>query len=158
MIPNLAHYDDLLAKLEYDMQRYLENNHTYSMLDCLMSINSIPEWILHTNTAPMDLKTIAAHKIEIMKGIGFAFDPENLDTDLDTQLRFVRLICNHSKHKTDSPHIPVIKTVGAATLPFVFPAIFVPMIFIGDKQVNAAKIIKSAYDFWNAQFQAYPVV
>ncbi|WP_231490338.1 hypothetical protein [Pedobacter sp. Leaf170] len=158
MIPNLANYDNLLAKLEYDLQRYLENNHTYSMLDCLMGINAIPEWILHTDTAPAQLKTIAAQKIEVMKGVGFIFDPANLDADLDTQLGFVRLTCNHSKHKTDSPHIPRIKTIGAATFPMVFPATFTPMMFIGDKQVNAAKIIKAALDFWKVQFERFPII
>jgi hypothetical protein len=154
MLPQLIDFSDLLLKLEYDIDRYKKNNHTYELMDCLLTLNALPEWIIGSPNVESVLKTIAKEKIQIMKGVNFGFDEERLDFDLDTKLRFIRLICNHSKHKTDSIHIPIIKSKGAITLPAILPATFISMIFIGNKQINAQKLICDVYDFWKGAINA----
>jgi hypothetical protein len=111
-------------------------------------LNAIPEWIASTKGVSTSLLQLAQEKIQVMKGNVGVFDEDRLDSDLNTQLRCIRLICNHSKHKTDSPHIPTIKSEGGIAFPITFPGTFVNMIFIGEKKVNARKLILDAYNFW----------
>lgn len=142
---------ELVKKLDYDLGRYNKNNHIYELMDCLMILNALPEWIKESSEASTSLKTLAAAKILVMKGSGFTLDESKLDTDIDHQLRFIRLICNHSKHKTDSPLIPVIRSKYGATLPMTLPAKLYHIIAIGHKEVDAEYLIQNVGGFWKSE-------
>ena len=154
MLPQIINYLDLFKKLEYDIDRYSKSNHIYELLDCLLTLNAIPEWIINSEDATEELKKLAEAKLKIMKGLdGFSFEEDKLATDIDQKLRFVRLTCNHSKHKTNSKHIPVIKSVFGATFPFTFPAKFCNIIAIGTKEIDAEQLVNDVADFWKNQVE-----
>ena len=156
MLPEINDYTDIISKLDYDIKRYTQNAHIYELVDCLLTLNALPEWIVSSIKAKPSLVLLANNKIIIMKGSGgFVFDENKLDSDMDHKLRFVRLICNHSKHKTNSGHIPVIKTISDSRdtgFPYVFPVIFYKhRIVIGSKSVDAEILINEVTDFWKKE-------
>jgi hypothetical protein len=151
MLPEINNYLELVRKLDYDLDRYQKNNHIYELMDCLMILNALPEWIKESSEASVSLKALASTKILVMKGKGLTFDENQLDTDVDHQLRFIRLICNHSKHKTDSPLIPVIRSKYGATFPMTLPAKLYNIIAIGDKEIDAEDLINKVTDFWKSE-------
>ena len=84
-----------------------------------------------------------------MKGKNdFVLDENKLNTDIDHQLRFVRLICNHSKHKTDSKLIPCIKSKYGGTLPAEFPIKLYNIIVVGENEFDAEVLLDQVSSFW----------
>jgi hypothetical protein len=150
MLPEINSYLELVKKLDYDLERYSRTNHIYELLDCFMTLNSLPEWIKGSPEASQPLKGIAEAKLKIMKGQDFTLDVDKLDTDIDHQLRFIRLICNHSKHKTDSSQIPIIKSMGGSAFPATLPVKF-DIVAIGDKEVDAEDLINRVANFWKTE-------
>ncbi len=149
IIPKISDYQDLLKKLDYDIQRYRKNNHSYELIDCLMTLNALPEWIKKSETSSDSLKNIAIEKEIIMKGRnGFQLDENLIESNIDHQLRFIRLFCNHSKHKTDSGRIPKIISEYGATFPMTLPAKLYNIIALGNKSFDAEYLILQVYDFW----------
>jgi hypothetical protein len=153
MLPQLNTYIDLISKLDYDLERYSKTNHIYELLDCLMTLNAIPEWIIGDAEAPDRLKLVAREKINIMKDFNFTLDENKLDSEIDHKLRFIRLICNHSKHKTNAPSIPVIKSVYGATFPMILPAKLCNIIVIGNKEIDAESLLKEVVFFWKSEME-----
>ncbi len=88
MLPEINNYINLVEKLDYDLKRYAQNNHIYELMDCFLTINAVPEWILKSLEASDSLKNIANEKIQIMKGNDFVFDETKL-TDINHKLRLV---------------------------------------------------------------------
>jgi len=110
-----------------------------------------PEWIKESSEASVSLKALASTKILVMKGKGFAFDENQLDIDIGHQLPFIRLICNHSKHKTDSPLIPVIKSSYRAPFSVTLPAKLYNIIATGNKEIRAEDLNNKVADFWKSE-------
>lgn len=148
MTPELSSYKDLFQKLEYDLVRFSKTNHIYELLDCFMTLNAIPEWIINSSEVDMVSKEIIQIKLQIMKGQNFDFNEEFLSESIDQKLRLVRLVCNHAKHKTDSPLIPKIERIYDATFPLILPAKFGYIISIGKHRVDAETLIKELKNFW----------
>ena len=96
----------------------------------------------------MSLKALVSTMILVMKGKGYTFDENQLDKDIDHQLRFIRLICNHSKRKTDSPLIPVIRSSCRATFLMTLPAKLYNIIATGNKEIGAEDLFNKVADFW----------
>ncbi|WP_125916826.1 hypothetical protein [Hymenobacter coccineus] len=144
-----------MRKLEHDLQQYNANQTVFQLLDCLLTLNSIPEWIANDPSAPASLSLIAKEKIVIMKGQkpGFLFDESLLDSDIDQILRLIRLVSNHSKHKTDSPHIPTIENAG---FPYTFPVKLGQFLRVGNAEIDAEDILDHAANFWRNQIAQHP--
>lgn len=155
MIAELQNYLDLMKKLDHDLQQYSANQTVFELLDCLLTLNSIPEWIANDPSAPAGLRLIADEKIVIMKGQkpGFSFDESLLHSDTDQMMRLIRLVSNHSKHKTDSPHIPVIRNAG---LPYTLPFKVGQHLLIGNLKIDAENILQKVTDFWETQITLHP--
>lgn len=153
-IPEISDYKDLLKKFEHDLKRYSKNNHSYELIDCIMTLNALPEWITKSENASQELKSLAREKISIMKGLNnFEFNENLIQTEINHQLRFIRLFCNHSKHKTDSGQIPRIISKYGATLPAILPAKLYNIIAIGDLEFDAEYLIVKIYDFWKKEIE-----
>lgn len=149
IIPEISDCYDLFNKLEFDLKRYSKNNHSYELIDCLLTLNSIPEWISKSDKISEGLKGLAEGKIYIMKGHeNFVFDESTIDSDIDQQLRFIRLFCNHAKHKSESGQIPRIISRYGATLPVTLPAKLYNLIALGTKEIDAEFLIHNVYSFW----------
>ena len=154
IIPEISSFEDLLKKLEYDLKRYSTNNHSYEFIDCIMSLNALPEWIKNSTNISDELKELAREKESIMKGNnGFQFDESKMESEINQQLRFIRLFCNHSKHKTDSGHIPRIISKYGATFPMTFPAKLYNIIAIGQMEFDAEFLLNNVYDFWKQNIE-----
>lgn len=152
MIPKLDDYNDLITKLDYDMKRLRETNHIYELLDCLLTLNTLPEWIIKSKTANENLRKVAENKIRIMKGHdGFIFDENFLSEDINQKLRFIRLICNHTKHKTNSKEIPIIESIPGTSFPMLFPARFCIIISIGNLRVDGEFLVYQVSEFWKKE-------
>lgn len=149
MLPKLNDFNDLITKLDYDIKRLNETNHIYDLLDCLLTLNSLPEWIIYSETANKNLKQIAEDKVKIMKGLnGFRFDENLLLHDINQKLRFIRLISNHTKHKTNSKQIPIIQSMPGTTLPMLLPARFCMIITIGKLKIDGELLVYQVSEFW----------
>jgi len=149
MLPQITDYKGLLEKLKYDLNRYKKSNNIYELLDCLMTLNAIPEWITNSKDAEPDLTQLAGEKLSVMKGkSGFVLDESKLSTDIDHQLRFIRLICNHSKHKTDSELIPKVQSKYGGILPASFPIKLYNIIAVGENEYDAEHLLNSVANFW----------
>jgi hypothetical protein len=154
IIPEISSFKDLMKKLEFDLKRYEKNNHSYELIDCIMTLNSLPEWIIKTENISKELKNLAERKITIMKGNnGFKFDETKIEKDIDQQLRFIRLFCNHTKHKTESGQIPKIISRYGATLPATLPAKLYNMIALGETEFDAEFLINNIYNFWKREIK-----
>tara|TARA_R110001606_G_C14896376_1_gene593389 strand:+ start:67 stop:357 length:291 start_codon:yes stop_codon:yes gene_type:complete len=89
-----------------------------------------------------------------MKGLNrFEFDETKLESDIDHQLRFIRLFCNHTKHKTDSGQIPRIISTYGATFPMVLPAKLYNIIVIGEIEFDAEILLLNVYKFWKEHIE-----
>lgn len=154
IIPEISSFEHLLKKLEYDLERYSKYNHSYVLIDCIMSLNALPEWINNSANIPDELKELARAKELIMKGNnGFELDESQLKFDIDHQLRFVRLFCNHSKHKTDSGQIPkIISTYGAA-FPMTLPAKLYNFMAVGSLEFDAEYLLLKVYNYWKENIE-----
>lgn len=148
MLPELNTYNDLLLKLDYDRERLANTNHIYELLDCLLTLNALPEWIANSQTGNSQLMQIVEEKIKVMKGHSFNFDENLIHSDIDQQLRLIRLVCNHAKHKTDSVLIPTIKREYDASFPMVFPIKFGFIIAVGKQKVDAEFVVSQVANFW----------
>lgn len=148
MIQNIETYKDLIKKFEYDFDRFIKSSHAFDLMDCIHSLNALPEWIKNDSKADSQLIADAEAIEEIMKGNGFVFDPTQLDKDINQRLRLIRMICNHVKHKNKGANIPVIKSKEGNTFPMTLPAKFGSFIAIGDTELDAEAILQSVYDFW----------
>jgi len=147
MLPQLNNYFDLLQKLDYDLGRYKNNNDVYGLLDCLMDLSALPEWIENSNEASEALRDLAGEKISIMQGKNFTFKEDKLDVDINQKLRFIRMTCNHAKHKNAGREIPVIKKF-AGSFPYSLPFKFGTYIVIGSKEIDAEILINDVAAFW----------
>lgn len=67
---------------------------------------------------------------------------------IDHQLRFVRLFCNHSKHKTDSGQIPKIISTYGANLPMTLPAKLCTIMAVGSLELDAEYLFLKIYNYW----------
>jgi hypothetical protein len=150
MLPELDNFNDLLSKLEYDIKRLTKTSHIYELLDCLLTLNAIPEWIINSSTDDTELREIANQKLKVMRGQDFIFDENLLSENLDQKFRIVRLVCNHAKHKTDSIHIPKIKREINCGFPMMLPAKFGFIISIGSRQIDAEYLILELAEFWKS--------
>ena len=154
IIPEISDYNDLLKKLEFDMERYRTNNHSYELIDCILTLNALPEWITKTESASAELKEITNEKINIMKGRnGFEFNETLISSEIDHQLRFIRLFCNHTKHKTESGIIPKIVSRYGATFTMTLPAKLYNMIALGETEFDAEFLIMNIYEFWKKEIE-----
>ncbi|NMH26477.1 hypothetical protein [Flavobacterium silvaticum] len=150
MLPELDNFHDLLKKLDYDIERLSKTSHIYELLDCFLTLNALPEWIVNSSIEDTALTDIARQKINVMKGIKFNFDENLLHEDFDQKLRLIRLVCNHAKHKTDSVHIPKIGREIDCSFPMMFPAKFGFVISIGKQKVDAEYLIFEVTKFWKS--------
>ena len=155
MIPKLNDYKDLVLKFDYNMKKLRESNHIYDLLDCFLTLNSIPEWIIKSNTASESLKKIAQEKYDIMRGQkqGFILDENLLINNIDHQMRFIRLLCNHTKHITNKEEIPIIQSIPGTTFPMMLPARFCIIVTIGKMQVDGELIAFQASEFWKNEIE-----
>ena len=154
MLPELDNFHDLLKKLDYDIERLNKTSHIYELLDCLLTLNAIPEWIVNSSTENETLKEIANQKLKIMKGHEFSFDENLLHEDFDQKLRLIRLVCNHAKHKTDSIHIPKIKREMDCGFPMMLPAKFGFVISISKQSVDAEYLVFELAKFWKSKIES----
>ena len=154
IIPEISDFKDLMKKFEFDLKRYQKNNHSYELIDCIMTLNALPEWIINTEGVSVELKELTEIKISIMKGQnGFEFDESLIESDINHQLRFIRLFCNHTKHKTESGIIPKIVSKYGATFPITFPAKFYNLLALGKKEFDAELLIYNIYEFWKKEVE-----
>ena len=151
MLPELNNFHDLLSKLDYDIERLNNTSHIYELLDCLLTLYAIPEWIVNSSTESTNLIETAKQKLKVMKGHDFNFDENLLHENIDQKLRLIRLVCNHAKHKTDSIHIPKIKRELDCGLPMMLPAKFGFVISIGKQKVDAEFLVFELTKFWKSQ-------
>ncbi|MGC4041971.1 MAG: hypothetical protein QM710_14600 [Flavobacterium sp.] len=154
MLPELDNFHDLINKLEYDIERLSKTSHIYELLDCLLTLNAIPEWIVNSSIENTNLIKIAKQKIEVMKGHDFNFDENLLHENIDQKLRLIRLVCNHAKHKTNSTHIPKIRRELDCGFPMMLPAKFGFVISIGKQRVDAEFLVFELTRFWKSQIDS----
>lgn len=146
-IPTLNTYSDWLKKAKDELMRFEESCGVYDMANCFLTLNAIPEWIEKSDESPIALRDIAKSKIAIMKGQGFELDETKL-SELDHQLRLIRLFCNHSKHGDPKEKLRHISM--SSTLPFTFPVKF-EFLSVGSKKVKAADILSNVIKFWSVE-------
>ena len=150
MLPELNNFIDLFNKLQYDIKRLSTTSHIYELLDCLLTINALPEWIVNSSNVDIKIKLIADEKLEIMKGRNFIFDENLLFESIDQKLRLIRLVCNHAKHKTDSIQIPKISRQYDASFPMMLPAKLGFVISIGSQRIDAEYIVYEVNKYWKS--------
>jgi hypothetical protein len=144
-IQTLEGYKDFFRKALHDFERYSQTRGVYELADCLLTLNSLPEWIRESKEADSELKMIAAEKIIIMQASeGFQFDEYKLN-EIDHQLRFIRLFCNHTKHAARKEKLPKISM--GARLPATFPITF-DYIEVGETSYIALDLIRDVIEFW----------
>lgn len=142
-IQNLVDYKDFIKKSRYNFDKFCKEENTYNFLDCILTLNAIPEWIIDSE-APEKLQDIAKEKLQIMKT---AWDNElnSLET-IDEKLMVIRLISNHSKHNA-SQSFPKVSFQSGMAFPITFPAKF-SHLSIGDKTITAKGLLLKIIEFW----------
>lgn len=147
-ISQLLKYTDWLEKAKFEMQRYTETRNVFDLANIFLSLNALPEWISKSDDSPSRLRTLADHKISIMKGHNnFLLDEEKLH-ELDHQLRLIRLFCNHSKHAEHKKILPQITM--SARFPTTFPINF-DEIQVGSVTVAILPILESVIKYWEME-------
>jgi len=152
MIPHLENYKDLFEKILYDYELFIKNrNPKYDLMNCFMGLNSIPEWLMNDPNVTSDIKHIGKQKNEVMKDrTKIPFDVNQIRTSLDHQLKFIRLYCNHTKHKTD--WIPEIQMYEGG-FPYTFPIKFYAFIAIGKDNYDVEHLVLNVINFWKTTLQ-----
>lgn len=154
MLPELNNFEDLLNKLKYDRERLSKTSHIYELLDCLLTLNALPEWIENSQNDFVQLKKIAKEKIKMMKDPNFKIDENHLFESIDQKLKLIRLVCNHAKHnKKDNNVIPKILREYDASFPMKFPAKFGFVISIGNRRIDAEFIVDEVTNFWKTEIK-----
>ena len=152
-IDNLNTYKDFFQKAKHDTERHFNDGDSYSLMDCFLTWNSLPEWIKSDQGAPDELKSIAREILRVMKTKFQSIDEANNgnDVDIDYCLRVIRQTCNHSKHgpQEDKPIPPITKREGAS-FPLHFPAKF-QHTAIGD--MKGRGVLTTVLDFWTKEIQ-----
>ena len=149
MITEIKDYKDLMKKIKYDIERYQKDNNVYILIDCLMSLSSLPEWIFKNENAPEKLRKIAKEKLHLMQGLDFVLNEKEINNNIDHKLRFIRLYCNQTKHNDKKDELPQIVSRDGSYLAANLPIKFDNYIAIGEQEIDAEHLINDVYDFWN---------
>ncbi len=153
MIPEIETYEDLFKKVLFDFNRYKTNlNHPYDLMNCLLGLNALPEWLVSDPNANAQLQLMGKQKNEVMKdNVKVPFDLSQIGMSIDHQLKFIRLYCNHSKHNTKNNLIPTIK-VTQGSFPYTLPIKFFNFISIGNNNYDVEYLLNDVIDFWQKAF------
>lgn len=144
-IPTLDSYSDWLEKAEHDLSVFEKTYNVYDMANCFLSLNALPEWVQKADNASEILRQLAEDKIYIMKY--HQLDIERLkDNDINNQLRFIRLFCNHAKHKKKKGDF--IKITMSARLPTILPIKFEYLSISENCSIKAVDLLKNVINFW----------
>lgn len=140
-IQNLESPKDVLDKAKYDFKRHCEDDEIYSFMDCLLSLNAIPDWIKADDNASDDMDEL----IDFMK-----FGSIDDLSSIEKKLRLVRLICNHSKHGAIK-HFPKVKSINSSSFPITFPMKFGTFVALGDDERDVRPIISDIIDYFDSK-------
>ena len=145
LIQNLESSKDMLDKTKYDFKRHCEDNDIYSFMDCLLSLNAIPEWIKADDNASDEMKNDMDELIKFMK-------QGSIDdlSSIEKKLRLVRLICNHSKHGA-TKIFPKVKSINSSSFPITFPMKFGTFVALGDDERDVRPIISDIIDYFDSK-------
>ncbi|WP_151214060.1 hypothetical protein [Pseudomonas fluorescens] len=148
-IQELSRYTNWLEKAKHDILLYKQTFNVFDLANVFLSLNALPEWIAKSDDAPSGLRALACKKLHIMKGANdtFYLDETKL-SDLDHQLRFIRVFCNHSKHADKKKELPQITM--STTFPLTFPVKF-DRIHIGSITIEALPILESVIRYWEQE-------
>ena len=149
-IQKLESSRDMLDKAKYDFKRHCEDNDIYSFMDCLLSLNAIPDWIKKDDRIPDEKKDYIDDLINFMK------HGETDDLSLiENKLRLVRLICNHTKHggkKGEAKHlIPNVRTISGFSFPITFPIRFGTFVALGNDEREVRPIISDIIEYFESK-------
>lgn len=152
-IRTLITYKDWLEKSKHELQLYERSSSVYDMANCFLSLNALPEWIKESEDAPDNLRVLATEKILVMKEKfkGFVFDENSLD-QLDHQLRFIRIFCNHSKHGERKQVLPSISM--ASVIPGTLP-MRLEYMEVGNTLVVAVDLLRDVVSYWDSEIGFY---
>jgi len=150
-IKTLSTYSDWLDKAKYEFDLFTKSYGVYDLTNCLLTLNAIPEWIFNSKSSPENLSLMAHEKYLLMQGNNnFVLNTSKL-SEIDHQLRLVRMFCNHAKHNKSDKEKDENNMVSIDQC-FVFPATF-PIKFdrikIGDENFLAEPILESIINFWS---------
>jgi hypothetical protein len=135
-IPTMNNFQDLSKKAKYDFERFKTDGSIYSFIDCLLTLNALPDWIKNSEVENDHLNRI----IDSMQHKELIAD--KILTDIDDTLRFIRFYANHSKHNKS------IKMEMSAAFPLEFPIRF-KYIQVGELAIDSVEILKKVIDFWD---------
>jgi hypothetical protein len=148
-VQNLESPEDMLNKVKYDFKRHCENNDIYSFMDCLLSLNAIPEWIKEDNRTSVEMKANIKELIEFMKFGSF----DDLSS-IENKLRLIRLICNHSKHGA-LKSFPKVKSINGSSFPMTFPIEFGTFVVLGNDERDVRPIISNVIEYFDSKLCNY---
>lgn len=135
-IPTMNNFQDLFKKAKYDFERFKADASIYSFIDCLLTLNALPDWIKNSEVEndSLNMIIVAMQKNELVA--------DNILTDIEVTLRFIRFYANHAKHNKS------IKMVMCATFPLELPIRF-KYIQVGELTIDSVEILKKVIDFWD---------
>ncbi|TQD28255.1 hypothetical protein [Methanolobus vulcani] len=139
--------NDVLDKAKYDFKRHCEDNEIYSFMDCLLSLNALPDWIAK------DASISTESKAENKKIKEYIENDNTIGTisSIEEKMRLVRLICNHSKHGAKKC-FPKVKCINGSSFPMNFPIIFGTFVALGDDEKDMRPIVSDIIDFFESLF------
>lgn len=146
-IPTLSSYADWLEKAEYDLSVFEKTYNVYDMANCFLSLNSLPNWIKKDNEAPKDLKELVEEKQKIIGRMGDNLNLRKLkNNDIDQSLNFIRMFCNHAKHKKEEGVF--IEITMGAKLPASLPMKFEYLSIGQNCSIKVMDLLKNVISFW----------
>ena len=147
-IPTLSTTQDLIEKAEHDLNRFREDRSVYSMADCFLTLNAIPEWLEKHDG--IDLGELNKNN-GIIKGEKCNPTEEGFKLSVEEKLRFVRCFCNHIKHAKEKKPIARVE-MASSPLPVPLPITFdnIAVTYTNGKTdtLPAENILEAVLSFW----------
>lgn len=141
-IPQLHGASDMLEKARFDMERFKADAGVYSLTDCLLTLNAIPEWMGKDHPI---VRIMTCEDNDPVYG-------EFLES-IEQQLRFIRCFSNHTKHNSEKKPIARIDMYAEleASFPITFDQIGVRYQCGKKGSVSALLILENTIKFFEAK-------
>jgi hypothetical protein len=154
MVTRFNNAYDMLAKAKRDLEKLEVTNDIDDFINCMLSLNALPEWIKKDDFFSSITKEKAIVIEYIMKeGSSFTSPNDfNLRENTNHQLRLIRAFCNHIKH-AGSQIFPSIDLVDDNTLPMELDFEFGMVLKIGEEKFKAKALIRNIINYWDSFFE-----
>lgn len=141
----LDDYQDWLNKAEFNLETFRKSASLYDFVDCCLTLNAMPEWIIAT--APAAIADSSTAVLERIRDSNNILDESKIASDIEQKLIFIRRYCNRSKHALVNIRIAKVAQADGTKIPATLP-FSLRRVTIGQTELDADIFLQDVINYW----------